>query len=96
MFFFFFFFLKKKNKGKENICLRARTLRFLISVVFFLLDIDECARDTDDCHSSRASCTKTAGSFSFSCNNPYTGNGRTCNVLSEGNRCCTVREALLC
>lgn len=44
------------------------------------VDIDECTSDNDDCHSSLASCTNTVGSFSCSCNSPYTGNGRTCNL----------------
>ena len=52
--------------------------------IFILLfpDIDECASGTDDCHSSVASCTNTVGSFSCTCNNPYSGNGRTCNLPS--------------
>ena len=49
------------------------------------VDIDECASGTHNCHSSLASCTNTVGSFSCSCNNPYTGNGRTCN-LPSGNQ----------
>ncbi|CAH3133277.1 unnamed protein product [Porites lobata] len=44
-------------------------------------DIDECTRGTHNCHSSLASCTNTAGSFSCSCNNPYSGDGRTCYLL---------------
>ena len=52
--------------------------------IFILLfpDIDECASGTDDCHSSVASCTNIVGSFSCTCNNPYSGNGRTCNLPS--------------
>ena len=45
-------------------------------------DIDECTSGTDDCHSSLASCTNTVGSFSCACNNPSSGNGRTCNLPS--------------
>ena len=52
---------------------------------FVFVDIDECASGTHNCHSSLASCTNTVGSFSCSCNNPYTGNGRTCN-LPSGNQ----------
>ena len=49
------------------------------------VDIDECASGTHNCHSSLASCTNTVGSFSCSCNHPYNGNGRTCN-LASGNQ----------
>ncbi|CAH3190637.1 unnamed protein product [Porites lobata] len=49
----------------------------------FLVDIDECASGTDDCHSSRALCTNTVGSFNCSCNSSYIGDGRTCNLPSE-------------
>ena len=45
-------------------------------------DIDECASGTDDCHSSRALCTNTVGSFNCSCNSSYIGDGRTCNIPS--------------
>ena len=45
-------------------------------------DIDECTSGTDDCHSSLASCTNTVGSFSCACNDPSSGNGRTCNLPS--------------
>ena len=51
-------------------------------VILLLADIDECTSGTDDCHSSLASCTNTVGSFSCACNNPSSGNGRTCNLPS--------------
>ena len=50
------------------------------------VDIDECSHGTHNCHSSLASCTNTVGSFSCSCNNPYTGDGRTCYLLVSGNQ----------
>lgn len=40
-------------------------------------DIDECTSGSHNCH-QRASCTNTVGSYSCSCNSPYTGNGKTC------------------
>ena len=42
-----------------------------------ILDIDECTTDGHDC-SDNGQCTNTMGSFSCSCNNGYTGNGKTC------------------
>ena len=50
--------------------------------ILLFVDIDECAGGTHNCHSSRASCANTVGSFTCSCDNPYTGNGTTCNLVS--------------
>ena len=61
---------------------------FFLIIHFGILqfvDIDECTSGTHNCHSSLASCTNTVGSFSCSCDNPYTGNGRACN-LASGNQ----------
>ena len=59
---------------------------WLYSLLFCLFpDIDECSSGTHDCHSSRATCTNTVGSFNCSCNSSYIGDGRTCNI-SSGNR----------
>ena len=44
-------------------------------------DIDECVSGVHDCHSS-ASCTNTAGSYTCSCNNPYTGDGKACKMAA--------------
>ena len=49
---------------------------------FFFTDIDECTTGLHSCHSSRASCTNTVGSYSCSCDHPYTGDGRTCNLVA--------------
>ena len=60
-----------------------RKWAWLYLLLFCLFpDIDECASGTDDCHSSRASCTNTEGSFNCSCNSSYVGDGRTCNIIS--------------
>lgn len=84
-------------RKKESICLRVSTLRFLSSAVFFFfIDIDECAHGTHNCHSSRASCTNTVGFFSCSCNSAYTGDGRTCNLVSGNLQCAiTGKRSLL-
>ena len=41
------------------------------------LDVDECTTGTDDCDDN-AECTNNDGSFSCSCNNGWTGDGKTC------------------
>ena len=87
--FFFFFF----NRASDNSFRFPRSVFFLamktVLIINFgilrLVDIDECASGTHDCHSSLASCTNTVGSFSCSCNSPSTGDGRTCN-LPSGNQ----------
>ena len=60
----------------------AKKMGVIIYLLLFCLfpDIDECASGTDDCHSSRALCTNTVGSFNCSCNSSYIGDGRTCNL----------------
>ena len=57
----------------------------------FCVDIDECTSGTHNCHSSLASCTNTAGSFSCTCNSPYRGDGKTCN-LPSGNQLAEYQE----
>ena len=42
-----------------------------------LADVDECTTGTDDCEDN-AECTNNDGSFSCSCNNGWTGDGKTC------------------
>ncbi len=44
-------------------------------------DIDECVSGVHNCHSS-ASCTNTVGSYNCLCNQPYTGDGKTCNLVA--------------
>ena len=41
------------------------------------IDIDECSRWIDNCHSD-AYCTNTDGSFLCTCGIGYTGNGTVC------------------
>lgn len=41
------------------------------------VDIDECARSTDDC-AADALCTNQPGAYSCACNPGFTGDGRTC------------------
>ena len=47
------------------------------SVMHFFLDINECIRNTDNCHAN-ALCTNTDGSFQCTCLTGYAGNGVIC------------------
>ena len=40
-------------------------------------DIDECARDLNNCHEN-GSCTDNNGSFECTCGNGYSGDGVNC------------------
>ena len=55
------------------------TLNLFVSTdsIIVLLDVDECAEKTDNCH-EKAKCTNNEGSFFCSCNRGYTGNGIYC------------------
>lgn len=44
------------------------------------LDIDECARNRDNCDSN-ANCVNTQGSFECVCREGYEGNGRMCTGI---------------
>jgi len=69
-----------ENKTKQKQQLKIRDIYIFLSFLM-LADIDECASSVHDCHSS-ASCTNTVGSFSCSCNHPYTGDGKTCRLVA--------------
>ena len=49
----------------------------LISCLLFLLEIDECLEDIDDCD-ALATCMNTVGSFTCACNSGYQGPGNVC------------------
>ena len=44
------------------------------------VDVNECADDTDDC-GENATCGNNVGSFTCTCNNGFTGDGRVCEPL---------------
>ena len=46
-------------------------------VLYLLLDIDECAEDTDECD-FHADCENTVGSYECTCIVGFSGNGRNC------------------
>ena len=46
-------------------------------------DIDECASGANGCISGRAKCSNTFGSYICTCNDGYTGDGKT-SCLSQG------------
>ena len=63
----FFLFLLKLN----------HLLYGYLTKTYFILDIDECAKDTDNCHAD-STCTNTKGSFHCSCRHGYSGDGINC------------------
>eukprot|EP00058_Branchiostoma_floridae_P027787 XP_002613278.1 hypothetical protein BRAFLDRAFT_68243 [Branchiostoma floridae] len=58
---------------------RMRTECFRRSVIS---DIDECAEDTNICHTN-ATCRNTDGSYSCVCDVGFVGNGTTCTDINE-------------
>ena len=43
-----------------------------------MIDIDECATDSDNCHTN-ADCTNTEGGFTCTCQSLYYGDGISCS-----------------
>jgi len=54
------------------------------------VDIDECATNMAKCD-THASCSNTAGSFTCTCNEGYSGNGLTCEGMSAAEAVITCR-----
>ena len=71
----------KQNKTKNKNNNYNYEHHHFIYVFLTLADIDECVSGVHDCH-WLASCTNTVGSFSCSCNHPYTGDGKTCRLAA--------------
>ena len=46
------------------------------------VDIDECARNSDDCH-VQAVCKNTHSSYTCTCKPGYQGNGKQCRNVNE-------------
>jgi surface protein len=46
------------------------------------IDINECADETDNCH-THATCTNTFGGFACACKSGFKGNGVTCEDIDE-------------
>ena len=59
----------------QNIRCLHENVSFMFTV--FFEDIDECATNTDNCHSD-ATCSDIEGSFTCTCNAGYAGDGVTC------------------
>ena len=77
--------ITSRESSRTTIVNTSFTTLFVVCLLVCLfltrIDIDECVSGVHNCHSS-ASCTNTVGSFSCSCNHPYTGDGKTCNLVS--------------
>ena len=72
------FFLRPSHEIFSGIL--AGNRRFSLS----FLDVDECVQGSHDCFQSLASCSNTDGSFKCSCNDGYTGDGKTyCQPTSK-------------
>lgn len=48
----------------------------------FMIDVDECSADSGQCDVN-ADCTNSAGAYSCSCKQGFTGNGTTCEGMQE-------------
>ena len=65
---------KKKSSNKIP---KPKQFKRNIALIPFTTDINECNDNAHDCHSD-ASCSNTVGSFTCSCNQGYSGDGRQC------------------
>ena len=50
----------------------------LITLLLFIVDVDECNENEDNCHNN-ATCTNNEGSFVCKCKTGFSGDGVTCN-----------------
>ena len=50
-----------------------------------VLDIEECATETDNCHVD-ANCTNTKGSFYCTCHTGYSGDGVICKGKAQSRK----------
>ena len=61
-------------------------------------DVDECKqklwRGYGPCH-KKADCTNTIGSYECTCKEGYTGNGKNCRKITEGNQLEAVSKKFL-
>ena len=55
---------------------------YLLSVVIFYPDIDECSEGMDNCDEN-ANCTNTMGGYNCACNTGYEGDGFAGSCNSE-------------
>ena len=50
---------------------------YLLSLLFFSSDIDECTLNSDDCDDTLGTCINNDGSWDCECNTGYEGDGTT-------------------
>ena len=69
------FFPGQRSPGR----LRAKTFHSF-TIFCVVTDIDECTTNAHDCHLD-ATCSNTDGSFTCSCNQGYSGDGKQCDGM---------------
>ena len=66
---------------KKNIYINCKHTLMMLSIICFILDIDECSVLPSKCD-RRAECANTIGSFNCTCHQGYEGDGIV-NCLGE-------------
>ena len=68
--------VKKDTLEMKRFVMVSYCIALIIDLTLKHIDINECMADNCD---PNANCTNTPGSFTCTCNQGYTGDGRTCN-----------------
>jgi len=68
--------------GVRAVMQNSRSLKEAFDFLFIAPDIDECSIDPSPCDEN-ANCTNSAGSYSCSCKQGFSGNGAVCEGMQE-------------